>query len=171
VITKNSHIYIEQIWIYIGDFNVAILQKWMIMTPLTFLLVFFLRAMVRTQWTSSDPNRHNIWLSKYDVQIQSCIEVTWHMDGDYPRQDGELPICHWGQSVCDSTARYSTRHTRDYIEDCIGDQRFFCSPHNVWATEETLISNTIASMSFWLEIYSQFYRIISNYYSVWRWRL
>jgi HrpA-like RNA helicase len=34
-----------------------------------------------------------------------------------------------------------------YIGDYIEDQCFFCSPHNVWATEETLISNIIPSNS------------------------
>jgi hypothetical protein len=38
---------------------------------------------------------------------------------------------------------------KDTIErkrDSIGDPCFFCSPHNVWATEETWISNRISSM-------------------------
>ena len=35
-----------------------------------------------------------------------------------------------------------------YNRDCIGDQCFFCSPRIAWATEETLISNTISFMSF-----------------------
>jgi hypothetical protein len=34
----------------------------------------------------------------------------------------------------------------------IGDPCFFCSPHNVWATEETWISNTISNI-FPIEVY------------------
>jgi hypothetical protein len=50
------------------------------------------------------------------------------------------------------------------VSTSIGDQCFFCSPRTAWTTEETLISNTIASLLSKAVIYGpvQFMRIVTQ---------